>query len=1312
MSLIKNIDLKTINTRSKYISYIVAFLFSSIIYGQGATCAEADPFCAGGASLVFENTSDGSTAEVGPDYGCLGSEPNPAWYYLQISQDGNLDISISQNTMADGSGAGLDVDFICYGPFATNSNCGATNLTALNTVACSYSAAPVENFTIPNAMAGEVYILLITNFQGSAGFIQVEQTNSGGAGAGGTDCSIVNTADQYCDGEVVSLDATNGAATIYEWDRDGVPLAETGPILNGVVAPSAVYTVNKYSSPGVPIETEVFNIVFNAVPVANPVLDYILCDDTTADGMTVFDLTTKDIEVTGAQTGMTVTYHTDPMDATMDMNPLPTNYTNVNGNPELIYVRIENSNNEDCFATTSFNLQVDELPTAATAADMIVCDDVSNDGVEIFDLTSQQAVIAGAPLPANRTVSYHETQADANTGMNPIVTPGAFPNVGSPDPIFVRVENDLNPTCFATSTFDLIVNVLPIAATAPPMIVCDDASNDGIEVFDLTSQEAVIAGAPLPPNTMITYHETQADADNNVGAIATPTAFTNVGSPDPIFVRVENTLNPTCYTTSTFNLQVDVLPIVATAPPMIVCDDLSNDGVEIFDLTSQEATIAGAPLPPNTTVTYHETQADADNGVGAIVTPTTFSNVGSPDPIFVRLENDLNTNCYAVSTFDLIVNPVPMVVAPTPIRLCDDETADGFTMFDLTIRNAEITGGNANYTVEYYETLADALAGTGAIADPTMYTNTSVGGLPQTIYIRVTDTSTASNCFITNITLEIEVFENPTPESNITPYPLCDDNGGNDGMEIFDLTTKNPEIFNGQPYTATYHNSENDAENNLAPIATPTAYQNTTSPETIYVRVENADGCHDVVNFDLIVNPLPDVIGVPDLIGCELNTDGFFDFDLESKTDELLNGQSPAIFTVTYHETQLDADNNTAPLTSPYTNMVIDRQEIFVSITNTTTSCAISTISFFIEVRNQPTATQPANDFVICDYLGDNDGFGEFDLSTQDVEILNGQLPADYTVTYYDNQMDAMDGVNQLPNLYPNESNPQTIYARVENNLGFCYELTEVILRVELLPEINLEDNYILCLDASGAVIATADSPPVIDTGLSDADHDFEWSYEGTVLAGETMSTLTATQTGNYSVTATETVTGLGCMATATTVVSPSSPPAVVAEVISDAFSDNHMIEVTATGTGVYEFSLDGGPWVLGTDNGDGTYTYVFNNVNPPGEHTVTARDVNSCGEDSDTVIIMDYPLFLTPNGDGFNDTWNIVNIQTQPNAKIYIYDRYGKLLKQLNPTGTGWDGTFNGEALPSSDYWFTVNYTEPRDGAQKLFKSHFTLKR
>jgi gliding motility-associated-like protein len=118
------------------------------------------------------------------------------------------------------------------------------------------------------------------------------------------------------------------------------------------------------------------------------------------------------------------------------------------------------------------------------------------------------------------------------------------------------------------------------------------------------------------------------------------------------------------------------------------------------------------------------------------------------------------------------------------------------------------------------------------------------------------------------------------------------------------------------------------------------------------------------------------------------------------------------------------------------------------------------------------------------------------------------------------------------------------------------------------------------------------------------------------------------------------------------------------------------------------------------------------------GDHVVYIYDVRdpggySCGvEYIEHVSTIDYPHYFTPNGDGYHDTWNISGLVTQPTAKIYIFDRYGKLLKQISSTGEGWDGTFNSHLLPSDDYWFTVDFIEGNPPVYRQFKAHFSLKR
>ena len=101
---------------NKYL-FLIFFTFLGItMFGQGETADEMDPFCAGGESLTFPSASGSGDADPGSadGYGCLGSEPNPAWFYLQIDQGGNLVFDLSQVNTA---GNPIDVDFIVWGPF-------------------------------------------------------------------------------------------------------------------------------------------------------------------------------------------------------------------------------------------------------------------------------------------------------------------------------------------------------------------------------------------------------------------------------------------------------------------------------------------------------------------------------------------------------------------------------------------------------------------------------------------------------------------------------------------------------------------------------------------------------------------------------------------------------------------------------------------------------------------------------------------------------------------------------------------------------------------------------------------------------------------------------------------------------------------------------------------------------------------------------------------------------------------------------------------------------------------------------------------
>jgi gliding motility-associated-like protein len=1054
--------------------------------------------------------------------------------------------------------------------------------------------------------------------------------------------------------------------------------------------------------------------VFDTPDIADPPTPLELCDDDT-DGFAQFDLTSKDGEILNGLDPLqyAVSYYETQANAEAPMNPIvgTGSYTNIVPDMQTIWVRVDDTVT-GCNSITTLDLIVNELPVLVQPVPLELCDyDNPGDEVEAFALEdSIEEILNGQTGIA---ISFHETQVGADTDTAEIFSP--YVNaIANTQTIYVRAENEITG-CVSTITLDLRVEPLPSPATPTPLDVCDD-DNDGFMVFDLDSKTTEILNGE--PDVTISYHETMADASNGDNPLTSPYANI-VEDSQTIYVRAESDLTG-CY--AIVELQLNVLPspeVPLEIDDYVICDD-DNNGFAQFDLTIMDATILGSQLPTEFILTYHTNALDAQTGANPIVEPTlsSYTNTSNPQTIYVHLES-VSNGCVATGEFELVVSLPPVPVFPAPLEICDDDYYDdwdGIATFDLTVKDSEITGGNASWTVNYYETDADAQAGTGAIDPAEAYQNIVN---PQTLYVEVIDGDTGCSAYTT---LLIRVNPNPTPEVP-EPIELCDDINTGDGEEVFDLTIRELDIINGETgVSATYYETLEGAESGTGAIPDPTAYTNTGTPQIIYVRIANdATGCYTIVELELIVHPLPEVVAVTDLVACEYNTDGVYEFDLESKTDEVLNGQSPTDFMVTYHETLADAQAGTGDLVSPYTN-TDNPQQIFVNITNVNTGCDIATVSFNIVVEEGVVADAPATDYVICDNLGDNDGIAQFNLTDTpngDGYDYNGDLYAEilanqvsgftYTLSFYDNLTDAEAGVNQIPTTYENTSNPQVIYVRVDNDTTSCYDITMLTLGVDLLPIFDLEDSYILCVDSPGGV--PTDVPaPILDTGLSAMDYGFEWTDSAGTVVG-TGPSLEPWYADSYGVVVTNLATG--CQNGDTTEILESSPPDVEATVVTLAFSDQHVIEVSATGSehGVYEFSLDGGPWVSGEPN---TGSYTFDENISYGEHTIEARDINGCGEGSDTVLIMDYPKYFTPNGDGVHETWNIIGISDQPNAKIYIFDRFGKLLKQLSPTGTGWNGTYNGMPLPSDDYWFSVEYVEPdgEQGTKKEFKAHFALKR
>ncbi|MFC0605364.1 T9SS type B sorting domain-containing protein [Winogradskyella pulchriflava] len=628
-------------------------------------------------------------------------------------------------------------------------------------------------------------------------------------------------------------------------------------------------------------------------------------------------------------------------------------------------------------------------------------------------------------------------------------------------------------------------------------------------------------------------------------------------------------------------------------------------------------------------------------------------------------------------------NPVlanPNSTSLPSMEVCDGNAPfdDNITEIDLTTLTQDIINGVGDVAVTYHISESDANIKTAALGD---IFNTTSGN--QTIFIRIENTTTG--CFIIN-DFEINVT-NLTNFNTPTPYELCDDDTDGDdqnGITTFDFDIKTQEITNGilgANYNISYHLSQADAETAADPL--PTNYTNTTpTPTEIFVRIEDINtGCVGFSSFNIVVAEKP-ISNDVSLIQCDEDgiPEGFTTFNITEAADAITGGNPDA--SITYYLSQIDAENDVNAIDANAFENFFNPQIIYTRVSNTTTGCVS-----FSEVSLEVSTTSSNNaSLSVCDDDGTEDGFASFNLSDTNAIVLAG-APAGMNLQYYETYLDALLEANPLGTTFTNTiPYNQTIYARVEN-VNACYGISEIALTVFELPNIETEFETQYCLNFFPETI-------VLDAGVIDdspSNYFFDWS------TGEDTATIEVNSPGTYTVRVTNTD---GCYKDRTITVLPSNIATVTDIEIIDA-SQNNSISVFVSGEGDYEFAID-------DINGPYQDSNVFNNVQP-GLYTVFVRDKNNCGVIEELVSVIGFPKFFTPNNDDANDFWQVKGINNvfQANSSILIFDRYGKLLKELDPLGPGWDGTYNGINMPTSDYWFKVKLQDGR-----TFTSHFSLKR
>ncbi|WP_426429686.1 T9SS type B sorting domain-containing protein [Winogradskyella sp. HB-48] len=622
----------------------------------------------------------------------------------------------------------------------------------------------------------------------------------------------------------------------------------------------------------------------------------------------------------------------------------------------------------------------------------------------------------------------------------------------------------------------------------------------------------------------------------------------------------------------------------------------------------------------------------------------------------------------------------PNITSLPPLELCDGIAPfdDAITEVDFSNLSQDIINGATDVAVSYHISENDATINVNPLGD--IFTSFPI---TQTVFIRIENTITG--CFIINdIVINITGFSN---FNNPTTYQLCDDDTDGDdqnGQVTFDFDLKTQEIINGilgANYNITYHLSQADAETDNS--ALPTIYTNTVAtPTEIFVRIEDINsGCVGFTSFDIVVAAKP-IANDLSLIQCDEDgiPEGFTTFNLNQISNEVTNGDSNA--DVTYYLSQVDAENNENEINADAFDNFFNPQIVYTRVTNTSTGCVS-----FSEVSLEVSTTSSNNaSLAVCDDDGNEDGFAVFNLNDTNAIVLAG-APVGLNLQYFETYEDALLETNPLGTNFTNTiPYNQTIYARVENS-NACYGISEIELTVYELPDIETEFETLYCLNSFPDTI-------VLDAGIvndSPSNYLFDWS------TGENTATIEVDAPGTYNVRVSNVN---GCFKDRTITVLPSNIATIEAIEVVDA-SNNNTITVLVSGEGDYEYALD---------DVDGPYqdSNIFEDV-LPGLYTVFVRDKNDCGITDELVSVIGFPKFFTPNGDGTNEFWQVKGIssQFQANTSIQIFDRYGKLLVELNPLGGGWDGTYNGAKMPSADYWFKVQLEDGR-----VFTSHFSLVR
>ncbi len=384
--------------------------------------------------------------------------------------------------------------------------------------------------------------------------------------------------------------------------------------------------------------------------------------------------------------------------------------------------------------------------------------------------------------------------------------------------------------------------------------------------------------------------------------------------------------------------------------------------------------------------------------------------------------------------------------------------------------------------------------------------------------------------------------------------------------------------------------------------------------------------------------------------------------------------------------------------------------DITLSVTNSTTSNTNLTDVYICETdlnANNPDATNSQ---------GPGEGFYDFSLKTTEITTLNPTITTNtHSINFYRTLNDANAQLNAIVAPYKDDlfTNDSDIFVRITPiPASSCFSIISFKIFVNSLP--NPQGNSIpipLCINIP------KDTSPIATVALNASTgtiyDTYQWYKNGQLITNATNAVYLASDEGVYKVEAyaTNTLLENSCVGYNTFTVTTSSKAFIVNIDATDDTLNENSITITVTGEGNYEYALnDSNNFIDGITN----FSYTFSNLEV-GIYTIQIRDKNGCGITySDEIPIIFFQKHCTPNEDGIYDTWKILGVDNNffQSVTVNIYDRYGKRVAVIpSKDHKGWGGIYNGQKLPSTDYWYDAVLLD-KNGKIRRKKSHFSLLR